>query len=99
MLIRKKTFSDRIINLIHHTALDFNEDQSFSKYFYVAASDKEKALAAMTKEFRNALMEIQLENFIIEINNNVLLMGSSAAIDAKQIINLVNCANRLSAVK
>lgn len=74
-LIRKETFTDRILSIIHPQELEFSDDKPFDRKFYVVANEPEKAKNAMNFNFRNALMGIELGNFCIEANDKELLIG------------------------
>jgi hypothetical protein len=99
MIIRRETVVDKILNLVHPTELHFKDDPAFSRKFNVVADDKEKAGRAMTKAFRNTLMEIKANDFVIEIVNSTLVVGNVLPIDAKQTVYLAEFASKLSRVK
>jgi hypothetical protein len=99
MTIRKETIVDEILNLVHPTGMHFKDDRAFSKKFCVVAGDTEKATSAMTKAFRNALMEIKNDDFAIEIVNSTLVIGNIEPIDPKQTVYLAEVASKLSGVK
>jgi len=99
MLIRKETIIDEILNLVHPTEMHFKDDRAFSKKFCVVAADKEKASRAMTKAFRNVLMEIKSDDFTIEIVNSTLVIGNIEPVEPKQTVYLAEVASKLSRVK
>lgn len=99
MLIRRETMVDRVLNLVHPTELHFNDYAAFNKKFNVVADDKLKAIPAMTRAFRNALMEIQSDDFVIEIVNSTLVIGNAQPLDPKQIVYFAEVAGKLSTVK
>ncbi len=66
VMIRRETFVDKILNLVHPIELHFKDDTAFSNKFLVVANDQEKATSAMTSGFRDAIMNIRMEDFIIE---------------------------------
>jgi hypothetical protein len=99
MVIRRETVVDKILNLVHPTELQFKDDPSFNKKFNTVADDKVKASGAMTKAFRNILMEIKANDLIIEIVNSTLVIGNIQPIDPRQTIYLAEVASKLSRVK
>ena len=106
MIIRRETMADKILNLVHPTEMHFKDDLAFNRKFNVVADDREKAASAMTKAFRNALMNIKTDDFVIEIVNSTLVigniqyeLGNVQPIDPKQTIYLAEIANKLSTVK
>lgn len=99
MMIRRETVIDRVLNLVHPTELHFDDYVAFNKKFNVVADDKIKAIPAMTRAFRNALMEIKAEDFVIEIVGSTLVIGNTQPIDARQIVYFAEIAGKLSTVK
>ena len=67
VLIRRETLTDKIIELVHPLEIDFAEDKPFSDTFYVLANDSNKAVAAINRNFRNAVMDVRADNFVIEV--------------------------------
>lgn len=99
VIIKRETFIERLLNTIHPVELKFDDEPSFNKNFNVIANDKHKALDAMTPDFRNAIKNIKQKNFIIEIVNSSLLIGSIELITPQQTIELSLIANNLSTLK
>jgi hypothetical protein len=77
VMIRRETLTDKILELIHPIELDFEEDKAFSDTFYVLVNDRQKATLAIDRNFRNAVMDIRENNFVIEIVNHTLIIGNS----------------------
>lgn len=96
VVIRPETLRDKIIELIHPIELDFNEDKAFSNMFYVIVSDVEKAKAGMDRNFRNAVMDIRDNDFIIEIVNHTLIIGSHHPMSADKATHVAEFVNRLA---
>jgi hypothetical protein len=99
VIIRRETFVDRILNLVHPVELHFKDDPTFNSRFYVVANDREKATQAMTNNFRAAITNIQLDDFIIEIANSTLIIGSAQLITPQQAVYLADFASKLSVIK
>lgn len=99
MMIRRETIIDKILNVLHPTEMHFKDDPAFSKKLCVVADDKAKAAPAMTKAFRNALMEIRTDDFVIEIVNSTLVIGNIQPVDPKQTVYFAEVASKLSRVK
>jgi hypothetical protein len=99
MVIRQETMIDRVLNVINPTELHFNDHTVFNKKFNVGAEDKIKAVPAMTRAFRNALMEIKTDDFVIEIVDSNLVIGNTLPLDAKQVVYFAEVAAKLSTVK
>jgi hypothetical protein len=98
VLIRRETFTDRILELIHPVELKFAEDKAFSHQFYVVTNDKEKAASAMTQTFRDTIMGIDMNDLTIEIVNNTLIIGNSNAITPQRTVYLAEAASKIAAV-
>ncbi|MBB6111568.1 hypothetical protein [Mucilaginibacter lappiensis] len=99
VIIRRETLVDKILNLVHPVELHFKDDPTFSSRFYVVANDPEKATLAMTSNFRAAIMNIQLDDFIIEIVNSTLIIGNIQLITPEQAVYLADFASKLSVIK
>jgi hypothetical protein len=99
MAIRRETVVDKILSLVHPAEMYFKDDPAFSKKFIVIADDKEKAVKATTKAFRNALMDIKADDFVIEIVNSTLIIGNIGPVDPKQTVYFAEIASKLSRVK
>ncbi|PJJ79090.1 hypothetical protein [Mucilaginibacter auburnensis] len=76
VVIRRETLRDKIIELIHPIELDFAEDKPFSNTFYTIVSDVQKAQSGIDRNFRNAVMDVRDDDFLIEIVNHTLIIGS-----------------------
>jgi hypothetical protein len=76
VMIRRETLTDKILELIHPIELDFAEDKAFSDTFYVLVNDRQKAISAIDRNFRNAVMDIRGSDFVIEIVNHTLIIGN-----------------------
>lgn len=99
VIIKRETFIERLLNAIHPVELKFEDDSTFNKNFNVVANDQQKASNAMTPDFRNAIKDIKLKNFIIEIVNSSLLIGSIELITPEQTAELALIASNLSTIK
>lgn len=96
VLIRKKTFADTIIALFQPVSLKFKDDNAFNSEFYVVANDKEKAVSAMTPDFRKVVMAISNNDLLIEIVNNTLIVGNNKPINPAQVVYTAEVAYKLA---
>ncbi len=99
VLIRRETFADKIVGLVHHVELKFADDQPFNNKFYVLANDSEKALNALNWSFRNVIMGIDDEDIIIEILGDLLIIGNGKYPDAAQISNIAEIAGNITSLR
>jgi hypothetical protein len=76
VIIKPETLGDKIHEWLHSVELDFEEDPQFSRRFFVLAKDKEKIRKAMSANFRNKIMDIPGNDFLIEIKNSLLIIGN-----------------------
>lgn len=76
VLIRRETLTDKLLELIHPLEIDFKEDKPFSDTFYVVVNDHVKATAGMNRDFRNAVMDIRDNDFLIEIVDHTIIIGN-----------------------
>ncbi|QEM04575.1 hypothetical protein DIU31_014025 [Mucilaginibacter rubeus] len=95
VLIRRETLVDKIIELIHPVELDFAEDKAFSDTFYMLVSDRQKAITGADRNFRNVVMDIRLDDFVIEIVEHTLIIGNTHAISAEKATHLAEFVSRL----
>ncbi|RYD70235.1 MAG: hypothetical protein EOP55_22595 [Sphingobacteriales bacterium] len=75
VLIRPENLSDKLLELVKPTEIDFPEDKLFSQMFYVVANDRQKAITGMNDAFRNVVAELQEPDFVIEIIKDQLIIG------------------------
>lgn len=95
MLIRRETLADKIIELVHPVELDFEEDKPFSDTFYVLVNDREKATQAIDRNFRNAVMDIRVDNFIVEVVEHSLIIGNYDPISPQKTVHLAEFITRI----
>jgi hypothetical protein len=95
VLIRRETLADKIIELVHPVELDFEDDKAFSDTFYVLVNDRNKALRGMDRNFRNAVMDLRHDEFIIEIVGHTLIAGRQGITMPETTVHLAEFAERL----
>ena len=98
ILIRRETFADKIAGLIHPVELEFKDDKAFNHKYYVVTNDTEKALTALSWNFRNAIMDITNESIMVETAGNMLLIGNDGWIDKDQTIYLTEIVSKIASV-
>jgi hypothetical protein len=96
VLIRPETLRDKIVELIHPLEIDFKEDNAFSDTFYVVANDHDKAINGINRNFRNAVMDVREEDFIIEIVEHTLIIGSKKSITPDRAVHLAEFVARVA---
>lgn len=95
VLIRKETLKDKIVELVHPVEIDFPEDKAFSDTFFVVANDFNKAFANINRDFRNAVMDIRQDEFLIEIADHTLIIGDKKPVFPGRAIHLADFVTRL----
>ncbi|MEO3406286.1 hypothetical protein AAFN85_20395 [Mucilaginibacter sp. CAU 1740] len=95
VLIRRETLVDKIKELIHPVELDFAEDKAFSDTFYMLVSDRQKATSGADRNFRNVVMDIRLDDFVIEIVEHTLIIGNTKPRCAEKALHLAEFVSRL----
>jgi len=98
VLIRRETLTDKILELIHPIELDFEDDKAFSDTFYVLINDLRKVTAAMDRNFRNAVMDIREDDFIIEIVEHTLLIGDQRPMSPERAVYLAEFVARVASL-
>ncbi|BAU55214.1 hypothetical protein [Mucilaginibacter gotjawali] len=95
VLIRRETLTDKIIELVHPVELDFEEDKAFSDTFYVLVNDRDKATRSIDRNFRNAVMDIREDGFVVEIMGHTLIAGSQDPVMPGMAVHLAEFAERV----
>ena len=98
VLIRRETLTDKILELIHPVELDFEEDKAFSDTFYVLVNDRDKARSAFDRNFRNAVMDIRHEDFVIEIVEHTLIIGNQQSISPEKALQIAEFVARVASI-
>jgi hypothetical protein len=96
VLIRPETLRDKIVELIHPLEIDFAADKAFSDLFYVVANDHEKAVKGIDRNLRNAIMDVREDDFIIEIVDHTLIIGSKKDMSPERAIHLAEFVSRVA---
>lgn len=96
VVIHRETLTDKLLELIHPHELDFPEDKPFSNTFYVVVNDHAKATAGMTRDFRNAVMDIRDNDFMIEIVDHTLIIGNYDPIVAEKSLHIAEFVERIA---
>lgn len=96
VLIRPETLRDKLVELIHPLEIDFAADKAFSDTFYVVANDHEKAVKGIDRNLRNAVMDVRCDDFIIEIVDHTLIIGSKRTITSEGAIHLAEFVSRVA---
>jgi hypothetical protein len=98
ILIKPETVLEKIMDLFEHQDIDFEEDEEFSRKFYVLAQDRDKTLSALNANFRSAILNIETDDFVIEILNNHLIIGSKKFVDPNEAVHFAEFANKVSSL-
>lgn len=96
VLIRRETLTDKIIELVHPVEIDFADDKPFSDTFYVLANDENKAITGINRNFRNAVMDVRADNFVIEIIEHSLLIGNRETLSPEKTVYLAEFIERVA---
>jgi hypothetical protein len=96
VLIRRETLTDKIIELVHPVEIDFADDKPFSDTFYVLANDSTKAVTAINRSFRNTVMDIRADDFIIEVIEHSLLIGNRETLSPEKTVHLAEFIERVA---
>lgn len=95
VMIRRETLADKMLELIHPIELDFAEDKAFSDTFYVLVNDHQKAVSGIDRNFRNAVMDIREDDFVIEVINHTLIIGNRKPISSEKAVHLAEFVVRM----
>jgi len=95
ILLRRETLADKLIELVHPVELDFEDDKAFSDTYYLLVNDREKAVHACDRKFRNAAMDLRHDHFYVEVVEHTLIAGCHEQITAEQATTLCEFVSRL----
>jgi hypothetical protein len=95
VMIRPETLADKLIELIHPIELDFKEDKAFSDTFYVLIDDHQKAVTGINRNFRNAVMDIRENDFVIEIVNHTLVISDRKPLSPEKALYMAEFVSRI----
>ena len=98
MLIRTETFLDKVREMLCHAELKFEEDAAFSSRFFVLANDETLARSVMGPAFRKMISDLEIKDFVIEMIDNMLIIGNNKVIDpdaAEKIVGFLDKVTRL----
>jgi hypothetical protein len=87
IIIRTETMLDKIHELINPIELDIIKDKEFSKKFFVLTEDRQKTELLLNPSFRNAILEIDEDEIVIEIKGSQLIIGNKKSITTGFAIN------------
>jgi hypothetical protein len=96
VLIRPETALDKIRELLHHAELHFEDDKAFSRQFYVLANEEEKARMLLGPALRGAIMSLRLRDFVIEVIDNLMIIGDNKSVDPATAAEIAAFLYRLS---
>jgi hypothetical protein len=99
ILIRRETFTDRVLGLVHPVELEFKDDKPFSHKFYVVTNDEDKAIATLNWNLRNLIMQIDNENIIIETADNLLIVGNDNWLDTDEVVSIAETAYKIASLR
>jgi len=83
---------------VHPVELDFAEDKPFSNTFYVLVNDHQKAVNAIDRNFRNAVMDVRVDDFAIEVFGHTLIIGDRRPVSPEKAVHLAEFVTRLSSM-
>lgn len=95
VMIRPETLTDKLLELIHPIELDFAEDKAFSDTFYVLVNDHQKAVNAIDRNFRNVVMDVRTDNFVIEVINHTLIIGNKQPVSLENAMHMAEFVVRV----
>jgi len=99
VLIRRETFADKILGIVHPIELKFKDDKVFSEHFYVVTNDNEKATTAIAPDFRGIIVDMMYKDFVIETINNTLVIRNNQPIDTEEVVYMTEFATKIAALK
>lgn len=76
ILIKQETLLDKIHDRLNRIDIDFDDDKAFSKRFMVVSNDEQQARLLMTPFFRDEIKKIELKEIIIEIKDQIMIIGN-----------------------
>jgi hypothetical protein len=93
--IKNETILDKIHDLINPVDVNFNDDEVFSKKFWVASEDKDKARNALTPDLRNFIKQIALPEPMIEMNGTDCIAGQKRVVTKDATLEIASFLDKL----
>ena len=97
VLIRRETFTDKILGLVHPVELKFEDDKAFNEKYYVVTNDDEKAALAISRNFRSVMTDINDNDIVIEIINHSLMIRSHVSLNPEDVVYLAELTLKIGA--
>jgi len=94
--IKPETMLDKINELANPIEIDFPDDRSFSRKFYVLSKNKEQLESALKPELKKYL--IATKNLELEFRNRACLFRLPKAIDLEETIRLCEIGLKLDEI-
>jgi hypothetical protein len=95
MLLRRMKFIDKLHELIKPVRVKFENDKNFSDNFYVLAKDSSKAKIVLGTKVRDAVINIGIDNFLVEMKNNHVIIGAKAPADTELALKFVKFLHKV----
>ncbi len=81
IVIRQENIVDKVYEWFDPKEIDFKNDPEFSDRFYVIGKDAEHTKNKLSDHYREAIMEISMNDIVIEIKGNHLIIGNRKPVD------------------
>lgn len=94
VLIRPETFSDKVVELLSPSEVDFDEAPKFSRKYYVLADNAEKLRKGVNIKFLNAINEFK--DLHIEIKDSYVLSRTYKAVVADTVSSIVGILENIN---
>jgi hypothetical protein len=94
-LIKRETVSDKLNELFVPVEIDFEDDPTFSKKFYVLTKEKDKAIKIINSQFRLEVCKLTQDEILIEILDNTIVITNKKTVNADDVLELVGLGRNL----
>ncbi|MES2766270.1 MAG: hypothetical protein V4642_10395 [Bacteroidota bacterium] len=98
LLLRKMTFIDKLHEVMKPVRVKFENDKEFSNKYYVLAKDSLKAELALGSKYRDALMNLSIGNFFLEMKNNHVIIGNKTPADTGVALECIDFMQKISEI-
>jgi hypothetical protein len=99
VVIKPEGFSEKLSELIRPVELDFEEDPTFCRKFYVLAKDKQAAIRSINSSFRAALLKTSVKDFYLEIYGDILLVATDRIMIPEEALHMAALIKSLAAIR
>ena len=99
LIIKREGVSEKIMELIQPLEMNFPDDKSFCRKYYVLSKDQAKATQLLNAKFRQAIKDAQIKDLHLEVFENFLIAGDKKGLGNGNVVSLARLVHQLSNIR